>query len=71
MKFFRGGMSTIVIDTERALKNSFSDSLFEFIKDNKDTFNDKQLLRAISTVSKGLNQKDIKYDTKVTRKVIQ
>ena len=46
-KFFRGGNSKLEIDNERALKNGMTQDMLEFIKDNKHTFNDKQLLKAL------------------------
>ena len=33
MKFFRGGIQKQVLDTDRVLKNTYNDLLFDFIKD--------------------------------------
>ena len=45
-KFFRTGTQRATVDTERALKNEFSNTMKDFIRDKKQTFNDKQLIKA-------------------------
>lgn len=51
MKFFRTGLSRFSNDTDRALKNSLSDNLFEFIHDEIYNFNDTQSVRALLVLS--------------------
>ena len=45
-KFFRTGTQRATVDTERALKNEYSHTMKDFIRDKKNTFNDKQLIKA-------------------------
>lgn len=47
MKFFVGDGKRIEPEADRALKNTMSPELFDYINDKKETFTDSQLLRAI------------------------
>ena len=47
--FFSGQQNAIEIDKDRALKNEENQNFFEFVKDEKEDFNDIQLMRAIAT----------------------
>ena len=53
MKFFRSGFQKVLVDTDRALKNDLSDSLKAFIMDQKLTFTDKQLIKALYIIHRG------------------
>lgn len=53
MKFFRSGFQRVLVDTDRALKNDLSDSLKMFIGDQKQTFSDKQFVRALFILHRG------------------
>ena len=50
-KFFRGGLSKPVLDTDRVLKNQVNDALVEYVNDEFSNFNDSQLIRCALVLS--------------------
>lgn len=65
IKFFRTGLSKFILDTDRALKNRYSESLFEFITDELQTFNDVQLVRCWLVLTMIHDNKNNKLKDKV------
>ncbi len=60
MKFFRGGFMRVMVDTDRALKNELNEQLKMFILDFKNSFSDKQMIRALLILTKNTDIKVMK-----------
>ena len=61
MKFFRSG-TRAEVDMERALKNEYSNIMAQYITENKETFNDKQLIKCLNLLTA-----DSKHQMKLER----
>ena len=53
------------LDTDRVLKNDFSDDMVDFIADEMNSFNDMQLIRSLLVLSLNHETKSIKKKYRV------
>lgn len=65
MKFFRGGFTKVLVDTDRALKNELNEQLKMFILDTRSSFSDRQMIRSLLIMAKNTDLKVMKDKDKL------
>jgi len=51
MRFFKSGITKVMVDTDRALKNDINENMFAFVKENKYSFTERQIMKALKVLS--------------------